>query len=73
MPWVSFYYGGDADGDALFSCASAPAKGSVLFFSAGEAVALLSAPLEDSAGFSPEAPEALSPVVTCNEKRPGAG
>ena len=52
---------------------SAPLNGSSFFFSAGVAVALLSKLLGDSPAFSVEPGAALSPVVTCNEKRPGAG
>jgi hypothetical protein len=69
MPAVSFHGDGETDGDAFVSSPAAPAKGSALFCSAGAAVALLSALLGDS----PETGDALSPVVTCNEKRPGAG
>jgi hypothetical protein len=74
MPALSLFHGdGEADGDAFVSSDSAPAKGSVVFFSAGVTVALFSEPLGGSIAFSVEPGAALSPVVTCNEKRPGAG
>ena len=73
MPAVSCHGEGEADGDAFVSSAAAPAKGSALFFSAGVVVALVSAPLGDWTLFSVETGGAPSPVVTCTEKRPGAG
>src|SRR2546423_5038937 len=48
MPAVSFYGDGETDGDAFVSSVSTPVKGSVLFFSAGGAVALFSELLGDS-------------------------
>jgi hypothetical protein len=50
-----------------------PLNPSSFFFSAGVAVGLLSELLGDSMTFSVEPGDALSPVVTCNEKRPGDG